>query len=218
MVIGPVAAKRCIESFTGRVLSLPSTYLHDEDAFPPCGLSPWDVTPLSLSKYYFEALFSLTGLSTLLCLTDIVEARDIDDYSDALSHSPLLKSAVVPELEVDSRVLEYLANHSSGWGDNDGESRGAINISGRSAFSVQLVRKFEFLFRLSGTRAVILHFKSVNRAGDVVRDSRGREVIHCVEVYETGWGYYVAHSMILQVSAIAGLCCLGTALKSVMKG
>jgi len=231
MIIGPVAAKRCIESFTGRVLSLPSTYLHNSDAFPARGISPWD-TPLSLSKYYFEALLSLTGLSTLLCLTDIVEAYNLDDIDshrspshflnldDMDSHrspSHFLKSAIVPELEVDSRVLEYLANHSAEKGP-ESDNRGTVNNKGRvSAHSVKLVRKFEFLFRLSGTRAVILHFKSVTGAGDVVRDSKGREVLHCVEVYETGWGYYVAHSMLLQVGAVAGLLCLGAAFKSVFK-
>jgi len=210
MIIGPVAAKRCIESFTGRVLSLPSTYLHNSDAFPARGLSPWD-TPLSLSKYYFEALFSLTGLSTLLCLTDIVEACDLDDLDSHRSPSHFLKSAIVPELEVDSRVLQYLANHSA-------DNRGTMSNRARvSAHSVKLVRKFEFLFRLSGTRAVILHFKSVTGAGEVVKDPKGREVLHCVEVYETGWGYYVAHSMLLQVGAVAGLLCLGAAFKSVLK-
>ena len=74
MLIAPGPAQRCIESFNGRILFMPSSYSRDAATFPAAGLrSRWEPS-LSLTTYYLLVLASLTGLSTLLGQTDVLGA------------------------------------------------------------------------------------------------------------------------------------------------
>ena len=70
MLIGPGAARRCIASFNGRILFMPSSYRRDEAAkqksFPPRGRSPWEPAALTLATYYLLVVGSLTGLCARL--------------------------------------------------------------------------------------------------------------------------------------------------------
>jgi len=206
MVIGPLAAQKCIRRFTGRVLYIPSSYLQDSDtAFPAPGLSAWEVSPINLFKYYLQAFVSLRALSTILLLTEVTEARDLDDdfESSLFNLTPdtrmpprglMRKFPAKPHSEADgfsndTRILEYLASDSKGGGH------------------VKLVRRFEYKFHLCGSRVVSLHYKTVGRAGEPLRDERGSEVLHLVEVYENGWGAYLVRAF-----AVAGLIGLSASL------
>ncbi len=74
MLIAPGPAQRCIESFNGRILFMPSNYSRDASTFPAAGLrSRWEPS-LTLMTYYLLVLASLTGLSTLLGQTDVLGA------------------------------------------------------------------------------------------------------------------------------------------------
>jgi hypothetical protein len=246
MFLGPVLAKRCTESFNGRVLSLPSSYLSDPAAFPPAhGLSPYDLAPLGLVKYYAMALSSWRGLSTLLCLTDLIDARTLcDSSSDPVSfnshqdirfpvHSispPTLPSAhsgsdsdycpspvrvdlsnkmltsdLAPSLEVDSRVLDYIAAHGSNDGSGQRRLSQACDESPQRA-CMKLIRRFEYFYRLSGTHAIVLHFKTLTPGGEVSRDAKGREVVHVVEVYELNQRRH----RVLQALAFTGVLGFGS--------
>jgi hypothetical protein len=75
MLIAPGLAKRCIESFNGRVLFMPSSYSRDAATFPAGGLhSRWEPS-LTLTTYYLLVVASLTGLSTLLGQTTVLGTR-----------------------------------------------------------------------------------------------------------------------------------------------
>lgn len=132
MLIGSRSAKRCIDSFTGKVIFMPSCYSRTDD-FRLIGsdtISPWEVEGLNLATYYALVAFSLTGLSTLLGLTQTIDARESDDLSATSGDLlPTLKSHASPRLEVDNAVLEYL-------------------VQGDDGCSARLVRRFEFNFRL----------------------------------------------------------------------
>ena len=84
MHIGLRAARRCIESFdAGVILFAPSEYALDPaTAFPTTTLSPYEVQTLRLIDYYLLVAVTLTGLSTLLGLTDTVDAREGADGLD----------------------------------------------------------------------------------------------------------------------------------------
>jgi hypothetical protein len=204
MVIGPLAAQRCLATFTaGRFLSIPSRYFHDSAAnlnITASAVSRWDAGTLSLLKYCWWTLTSLRALSTLLCLTDIAEARDFEeadmdasDFHAALAScsltspepSRVLESSPIPSgpsVQMHDRLLTYLLQHSGGSSLKDKEGK-----SGSSgAVTLKLARRVELNFRLTGTRLVALHFKAM-RGRDVVKDSGGTEVLHVLEVHETSY-------------------------------
>ena len=62
------------------------------------------------------------------------------------------------------------------------------------------LRRFEFHCRLTGARALILHFKSVTSSGEAVLDAKGREILHVVEVSEDS-----VSPLLLRGIAVAGL-------------
>lgn len=128
MFIGPASAQRCIDSFTGKILFMPSCYSPSDDFPPPKSdyFSPWEVESLDLRKYYLLVLASLTGLSTLIGLTRCVDSREDDNLA---SEGPSLTSRVHPSLAVDDAILRYLVQ----------EDQGA---------TVRLVRRFEYNFML----------------------------------------------------------------------
>ena len=212
MVINPFSAGRCIRAVTGRVLSLPSSYLHDADAFPASGRSPYDTTPMSLFAYYRPSLSSsnsvMRALSTLLLLTEVIDARNTDEaeVSSLPSRGLLLKSGVArSSLLVDERVLGYLAAR--------GAPAAPASGSSTEDLQVKVVRRFEYKFfhiqrfDSCASHVLILHFATVTRTGEPVRDAAVREVLHVVEVCEPGWGCSVA-----QACALGVLLAVGSAL------
>ena len=204
MVIGPLAACRCLATFTGRFLSIPSRCFQDSVS-TASEFARWDTGPLSLLNYCWRAFTSLRALSTLLCLTDIAEARDVEESDiDADFNSAMLScslalsgssqicepSLISPERDVSSgRNIQmhhllhaYLLQHS---GESAVKSSHADKGVGgaEGAVTLKLARRLELKFRLTGTRLVALHFKAM-RGREVMKDGDGREILHVVEVHE----------------------------------
>ena len=92
MLISPSSASRCVSSIDGVVLFMPTNY-RDR------GIAAFDVTYLNTLTYYLLVIFSLTGLSTALRLTDFLEAAE--NLRDGLE-SP----------EVTADILAYVAARS----------------------------------------------------------------------------------------------------------
>ena len=127
MLCGPAAAARCVKSFDGTIIFMPSNY--DAEAFSQAAAAqrplPYEVRSLTLLKYYLLVLTSFTGLCSLLRQTRTVDAREGEALDD---------SGCSPSLAVDRRVVEALAARSG------------------AGAGVRLVRRFEFHFRLIGLR------------------------------------------------------------------
>lgn len=136
MLVGPAAARRCVKSFDGVILFMPSTYdpaaFQAEDAAQNVSL-PFEVRTLTLLKYYALVLWSLTGLCTLLRQTRTLDAAGEDD------EKPLLPTP----LAVHRNVVECLRART-------GASR------------VTLARRFEFRFRLIGLWVAMHHYRSAS--------------------------------------------------------
>mmetsp|Transcript_25205 Transcript_25205/g.37114 ORF Transcript_25205/g.37114 Transcript_25205/m.37114 type:complete len:231 (-) Transcript_25205:142-834(-) len=212
MLIGPRAARRCIQSLNGRILFMPSTYNRDiDETLSPTFLSRWEYSPNCVSRwnvkkltswtYYALVLASFTGLSTFLGLTDVIDAREYKNLEKCTPESCSgLKSAVTPSLVVNQEALDYL-----------------VAFGGYpSPSSVRLVRRFEFKFRLSGIHVVMLHFNSLSSTGEVVKDKKGRDILHLVEVIDCVWGNFLLEfkgmlgGLVLQAGVLAGLVGLGS--------
>lgn len=114
---------------------MPSTYT--PQTLPTFDCSAKGVlTPLS---YYMLVLLSLTGLSTLLGLTDF---RMADEFpTEGVEEvKPPLTSSHKSTLRVEPHVLEYCKRHTQ-------------------AKSIFLKRRFEYRFRIVGLEVVMLHFQ-----------------------------------------------------------
>ena len=119
-----------------------------------------------------------------------------------------LTSAQSSALRVDQRVLNYLIAYGRGEeGDITRHGDAPRRISGVTCDALKLVRRFEFHFRLTGARALILHFKSITSSGEAVLDAKGREILHVVEVSEDS-----VSPLLLRGIAIAGLVGAAAAL------
>jgi len=199
MLVGPSAAQRCIASFSGRILFMPSRYSRDKHTFPSdgSGMSKWEVTSLNLFSYYGLVVASLTGLSTLLGCTETIDARAVQDDEDA--ELPRLKSRRTLSLSLEKIVLDYLSQPPP---ITSGCSSTTVAPS-----CVKLVRRFEYHFKLCGIRVMMLHFVSVRPDGKVEYDEEGKERLHLVEVYECGTVYLVS-----QVVAVGALMAAGARL------
>ena len=161
MVCSPKTASKCIDAFDGTILFMPSTYTPDTLAlydYSPDGV----LTPFS---YYLLVLISLTGLSTLLGMTDFRMSREFPDPGAAAA------AAVTPDekrnqtattpfvstfndgLRVESLVLDYCKQYTK-------------------AQTIHLKRQFEYEFRLVGLEVIMLHFLC------------DQNKLHLVEVYQ----------------------------------
>ena len=132
MHIGPAAARRCVASFSnGAIIFAPSTYDAAKDFSAEDDVrSPYEVPLLTLGKYYALVLATLTGLSTMLGLTEILDAReDLDGV-------PLAPHPLYPG----PAILAYVAR--------------------RVGAPLVAVRRFEYRFRLVGLRVVMLHYRT----------------------------------------------------------
>jgi len=174
MIAGPSSAQRCIDSFNGRILFMPYSYSRDTASFPAVGRSPWEpATPgLNLFTYYLLVLFSLTGLSTVLGRTVVLDARAVPADSSGEQLQCELASAGNPSLVVEQMVLDYLV------------APGSTRVA---AHGVRLLRRFEYNFKMAGVNVVMLHFISIAPDGTPSVDAAGKDILHLVEVYETKW-------------------------------
>jgi hypothetical protein len=159
MLVGPSAAKRCIESFNGRILFMPSNYCRDAATFPSTGRSRWEPQSLTLSHYYLLCLVSLTTLSTLLGQTAVLDARETDN-----DHKhPLGPMAATPaSLTVDTIVEDYLLV----------TNKIELETSSKCGFAsaVEVQRRFEYDFKLAGIKVVMWHYRSLAADGKPALD------------------------------------------------
>ena len=153
MVCSPKTASQCIDAFDGTILFMPSTYTPDT-------LAQYDYSPkgvLTPFSYYLLVLISLTGLSTLLGMTDFQMAKE---YPDPKNTDSAIKDAGTPlgsksndALCVENYVLDYCKKYTQ-------------------AKTIYLKRQFEYRFRLVGLEVIMLHFLC------------DQNKLHLVEVYQ----------------------------------
>lgn len=111
MLISPGPAQRCIDSFTGKILFMPSSYSRGFDTCPlsdPKKSSQWQVPAINLSSYYCLVLSSLTGLSSALGMTETIDSRDDLDHDSV----PGLQSRRNTRLVVDKVVRMHVCCES----------------------------------------------------------------------------------------------------------
>ena len=132
MVCSPNTASRCIQSFNGAVLFMPSSYNASTIQNFDCSAT------LNLISYYLLVLVSLTGLSTLLRVTKYRETKEFDkDHLEEISDKWVSKYN--SRLHVEEHVLDYCKKHTN-------------------SQTLYLKRHFEFQFQLFGLDVVMLHF------------------------------------------------------------
>lgn len=143
----------------------------------PAGSAPSlsdSTSTLSPLTYYLLVVVSFTGLSTLLGMTDSVDAREVGvkdgaaviasgkEGDDDITLAPLLRSIRFPtNIAVSIDALKYVAKHS--------------NVDKLSEF--RIVRRFEYDFRLIGINVIMIHMVSPAREG-------GPRPLHLIEVYQ----------------------------------
>ena len=191
MVCPPHVSRECIRRFeNGSVLFLPCDYKDDELERYECGET------LNLISYYALVWFSLTGLSTALGLTHVVEAREFakwktremqeesGDHAAQATPSfllslPLEKAALSSNLEPRILVTDYVLNHLS---NHHRRRCHDLQRSTSSSITLRLSRAFEYDFRLVGLNVIMLHFESCS-SGKQMDDDKETELLHLVEVY-----------------------------------
>ena len=191
MVATPGIAKKCIKSWNdgrGCILFMPSDVSNDE-------LFLFDAShenSLNLLSYYALVIFSLTGLSTILGMTDTVDVQDFSKVSgtsdnnsnsnskgvtvwppkecsgdDSDSTQLLTRSMLDPKVYARDSVFEYVQRHAEMYNQKIPHEKDTPTV-------LRVQRRFEYKFRLCGGLSVImLH----------VRSSTCPDVLHLVEVY-----------------------------------
>ena len=144
MLCGPSAAQRCVDSFAGgTILFMPNSY--KPESFNTADIAtrlPYEVLKLTVIKYYWLVLWSLTGLSSLLRQTKTVEA--VDFFSELGKREQQLAASPHP-LAVDPRVVDALERRHG---------------------PITLTRRFEFRFRLIGLWVAMYHYLSTDPSGE----------------------------------------------------
>jgi len=132
MLVGPAAAARCVRSFNGRILFMPTRHAGD-----PLMFSRYDYNArLTLLSYYLLVLWSLTGISSLAGCTDTIDAREVaSDGKDELSTT-------------DDEVAELALARAY--------------IGARCGGAPRLVRRFHYHFRLAGIRVRMFHLATAD--------------------------------------------------------
>ena len=120
MLISPSSAKRCVAAINGVILFMPSNYKER-------GISAFQVTNLTTFLYYLLVLFSFTGLSTKLQMTEFLESAE--DLQGGLN-SP----------EVTDDIIAFIAEHSN--------TQGA---------DLKIIRRFSYNFILPGLKVKMFH-------------------------------------------------------------
>ena len=224
----PGVVRRCNASFTGVVLFMPlSSVLGGTAAAAartaeaaPGAPAPFEVVGLSVATYYLLVLLSLTGLSTLLGCTRVIEAREVDPIGGggggggggrgggggsgssggggSSVHGGTGGSSGrvgVSEAGDDAAVLEWtrriLARRFARAGEAASHDRSAA-----AAAEVRLVRRFRFNFRLAGVSVSMQHLSSPGAPGEP-------PLLHLAEQYEVNWICFCAAQAVLWL-AVAG--------------
>ncbi len=128
MLISPASAMRCVASINGVVLFMPSNYKER-------GISAYQVTYLTTITYYLLVLFSFTGLSTTLQMTDFLESAE-----------DLQKGLASPEVTED--IIAFVAKQAS-----------------LPASDLKVIRRFSFHFRLPGFKVKMFHLSDGRSSG-----------------------------------------------------
>jgi hypothetical protein len=165
MFCGPAAAKICTDSFTGRVLFLPSQNTTSDILEPliPMVYESKELRKKDLKKgmtvrNYYKMVFStFTGVSTFLRLTDISEPiiKTLDEGGiDPKKHPDI--AAVLN----DAQIMKYLQQKGKGLND------------------FTAIRKFDYYFSLVCLRVTMIHLiesspKKTSDEGD----------LHLIEIY-----------------------------------
>lgn len=178
MVCPPRVAQRCIDS----VVRSGGVFLFGTPGAHARGRADFSGST-GMWSYYLLVLYSLTGLSTLLGLTDEVDAREFpagDESPAPQEGSKWLRSDRNESVAVSREAIDYCrcatfctkSKHSS-----EGCAEGSQ--------SIRLRRRFEYDFRLIGANVIMLHFTTTNNAGSVNDNKRvGNVSLHVVEVYQ----------------------------------
>lgn len=156
MLVSPRRAQRCIRSFNGTILFLPceatsgileGSRFYNTKIDTPAGqeerpewFAKFEIFRLDLLGYYFLVLLTLTGLSTLLGFTDVVDVRE---NIEGLGESSSDDDKIPGYLKVDNSIIQFLNERSGGQ-------------------TVRMIRRFEFKFRLVGIHVAMMHYASKN--------------------------------------------------------
>ena len=177
MVAKPIIAKNCIRSFVksnGCILFMP--YDHSDH-----DIHLYDAShnnSLSVLSYYALVIFSFTGLSTILGMTDTIDVQDytanggLPIWSDqegmiSIHNGMPTNSIMEPDVRARECALKYVQNHIQTYNQQD--------IISTSKSTIRLQRRFEYNFKLfGGFNVIMLHLKS----------SDAPEITHLVEVYK----------------------------------
>lgn len=119
---------------------------------------------LGLWQYYGLVLLSLTGISTLMGLTDTICAEEVNvEFTlsswSAAADASKLQSRIEPSIRFQELVFRYIL-----------KSRHTSDVSEKEE-KFTLVRRFEFCFRPLTLHVIMLHLKGTDG------------VIHLVEIY-----------------------------------
>ena len=133
MLCSPLPADRCVKAFKGIILFMPSNYKEH-------GIAHYRVPNLNVVIYYFLVLWSFTGLSTLLQMTDCIETSE--DLTNGLES---------PEITED--IVTYINQESAG--DQVMKKQ-----------QLKVIRRYSFNFRLPGIRVKMFHLQSSDKTMD----------------------------------------------------
>ena len=120
MLTFPWSAMRCVASVDGVILFMPTNYKER-------GIAAYHVSFLNTSVYYLLVLFSFTGISTALGMTEFLETSD--NFEKGLE-SP----------EVTEDIKAFVVQHSN------------AQLS-----SLKVIRRFSFNFRIPGMKVKMFH-------------------------------------------------------------
>ncbi len=188
MVCQPNAAQRCIDEFksqNGCILFMPTSYCSESTHSKNSKgvIANYDASLLlNLFSYYLLVLWSFTGLSTLLGMTDTVETKEYSQQGD-LCVWPLQKrnpdvsllarsSKMEPLIQIEDSIYKYMEYHVVQCMDDEEVSQN--NLGDKEGPNFYLNRKFEYHFRLIGLHVIMVHFLSTYME---------RKTLHLVEVY-----------------------------------
>jgi len=191
MVADPTTSQNIIRSLNGCILFLPYDHRDDE-------IYLYDA-PINVISYYALVLVSLTGLSTMLGMTETIDIQDFPKTGGirvpiTIGSADILSSISEPKVFVRDTVLEYVNNRiAQQYSNSNGESRTSDEQS-----TINLRRQFEYNFHLVGLNVIMLHFTSLDDP----------DVLHLVEVFR--FRNPVLHGLIHQVLRALGLtlCCV----------
>jgi hypothetical protein len=128
MLTSPSSAMRCVSSINGVILFMPSNY---KDR----GISAYQVTNLSTITYYLLVIFSFTGLSTKLQMTEFLESTE--DLDKGLN-SP----------EVTDDIIAFISEQSD-----------------IPATELKVIRRFSYNFTLPGLKVKMFHLSDCRPNG-----------------------------------------------------